>query len=411
MSSGRPLASGPMSASNGRPLGATATRSGAAAPARRTVRKYWFVVRSNWLKTRLPWNSLTLVAAPGVATVWALAAAGRARIVRMAARSRRRMPLETPRLDGSDAEGFDVLLDLVCGRRPDEDACDVRMLEGKGDRDCGGWYVQLRTEGDELMRRGEGGLVLGVVSLVLEAAVRAFVGVLACQRAARERGRGDDARLAGRRRRGRLGVLDGRAADEAVRELDRRGHRDALALGGRRGFGEQVGAPVEQTPRAQLAAFDQRAHLRDDLVDAQTGRRLLRVREVQVVEPHAREPGVELARPALLGPELPPQLVGDGHLVALPAGGAEQLAEDDLGVSGRDRRRARLVVVPGVVEEVDAGLARRAHHRDALLARRAPRRPPVRGGPAPARPPGAGRAARQWGGGPPEARVLERAHW
>src|SRR4051812_22115354 len=134
-----------MSASNGRRLGATATRSGAAAPARRTVRKYWFVVRSNWLKTRLPWNSLTLVAAPGVATVWALAAAGRARIVRMAARSRRRMPLETPRLDGSDAEGFQVLLDLARGRRADDDACDVRMPQGKGDRECGGWYVQLRT--------------------------------------------------------------------------------------------------------------------------------------------------------------------------------------------------------------------------------------------------------------------------
>src|SRR4051812_49959072 len=108
-----------MSASNGRRLGATATRSGAAAPARRTVRKYWFVVRSNWLKTRLPWNSLTLVAAPGVATVWAFAAAGRARIVRMAARSRRRMPLGTPRLDGRGAQGFQAFLVLVCSRRPD----------------------------------------------------------------------------------------------------------------------------------------------------------------------------------------------------------------------------------------------------------------------------------------------------
>src|SRR3954453_10531292 len=121
-----------MSASNGRRLGATATRSGAAAPARRTVRKYWFVVRSNRLKTRLPWNSLTLVAAPGGATVWALAAAGRARIVRVAARSRRRMPLETPRLDGSDAEGFQVLLDLARGRRPGWGAWGVWGAEGKG---------------------------------------------------------------------------------------------------------------------------------------------------------------------------------------------------------------------------------------------------------------------------------------
>ena len=68
-----------MSASNGRPLGATGTGSGAAAPARRTIREYWFAVRSNWLKTRLPANSLTLVAAPGVATVWASAAAGAGR--------------------------------------------------------------------------------------------------------------------------------------------------------------------------------------------------------------------------------------------------------------------------------------------------------------------------------------------
>src|SRR3954468_13383522 len=68
-----------MSASNGRPPEATGRRSGAAAPARRTMRNHRFVGRSNSLKTRLPWNSLTGVAAPGVATVCALAAAGSAR--------------------------------------------------------------------------------------------------------------------------------------------------------------------------------------------------------------------------------------------------------------------------------------------------------------------------------------------
>src|SRR3954471_7289880 len=334
MSSGRPLASGPMSASNGRPLGATATRSGAAAPARRTVRKYWFVVRSNWLKTRLPWNSLTLVEAPGVATVWAAAAAGRARIVRATGRSRRRMRLETPRLDGSDAEGFDVLLDLLWGRRPDEDACDVRVPQGEGDRERGGRHFQLRTEGDELLPNGESLCVLRVASLVLEAAVRALAGVLARQRARGERGGGDDVRAARLQRRGGFRVLDGRAANQAVRELDGGGHRDALALGAATRLGEHRRRPVEQAPRAELAALDQRAALRDDVVDAQAVGRLLGVREVDVVEPHALQRGVELRGRVLLGPELPPQLVGDGHLVARPAGSAEQLSEDDLRVAG-----------------------------------------------------------------------------
>src|SRR4051794_29389374 len=166
-----------MSASNGRPLGATGSRSRAASPARRTVRKYWFVVRSNWLKTRLPANSLTLVDAPGVATVWALAAAGRARIVRTAASSRRRMPLETPRLEGSDAEGFDVLLDLLGTRGADEDACDVGVREREGDRQRRGGYFELRTEGGEL-RCGEGGRVSWIVALGCEPAFRVLIEIL-----------------------------------------------------------------------------------------------------------------------------------------------------------------------------------------------------------------------------------------
>src|SRR5689334_9430021 len=124
-----------MSASNGRPLEATARRSGAVAPARRTVRNQRFWVRSNVLKTRLPWNSLTLVDAPGCATVWALAAAGRARTATAAAvaRSRRRMPLQTPQLDRSDDDGLDVLFDLLGGGGADEDACHVRVLQREGD--------------------------------------------------------------------------------------------------------------------------------------------------------------------------------------------------------------------------------------------------------------------------------------
>src|SRR3954468_4163899 len=109
-----------MSASNGRPLGATAMRSGAAAPARRTVRKCWFVVRSNWLKTTLPRNSLTPVAAPGVATVWALAAAGSAARAASAMSSVRRMSPSTRQRAGSDVERFDVLADLLGGGGADE---------------------------------------------------------------------------------------------------------------------------------------------------------------------------------------------------------------------------------------------------------------------------------------------------
>ncbi len=68
-----------MSASNVRVLAATGRRSGAAAPARRTERKYRPAVGSNWLKTMFPANSRTAVGAPGEATVSADARAGSAR--------------------------------------------------------------------------------------------------------------------------------------------------------------------------------------------------------------------------------------------------------------------------------------------------------------------------------------------
>src|SRR5262249_35806766 len=95
-----------------------------------------------------------------------------------------------------------------------------------------------------------------------------------------------------------------------------------------------------------------------------------------VVEAHARERAVELLRSRLLGPELPPELVCDADLVAIPAGRAEQLAEQHLGVTARDRRRARLVVVARVVEEVDSRLARRTHDLEPLFGRDALERPP-----------------------------------
>src|SRR4051794_18181107 len=267
-----------MSASNGRPLGATAMRSGDAAPARRTVRKCRLVVRSNWLKTTLPWNSLTPVAAPGVATVWALAAAGsapRAAAVAMAMARRRMLSPSTRGVGGSDADGaeagavdtlrhvqrFDVLRDLLRRRRSDEDACDAWVLQGERDRQCRGWCFQLRTEGEERLPGGKGSGVLRVVSLFLDAAVRGAGRVLAGEGAGGERRRGDDARAARVQRFDRLGVLDRRAAHEAVRELDRGRHRDALALRAPGRLGEEVGGPVEQPPRAELPALDQRPDL------------------------------------------------------------------------------------------------------------------------------------------------------
>src|SRR3954470_7593804 len=122
-----------MSASNDRPLEATGRRSGTVVPARRTVRNQRSCVRSNVLKTRLPANSLTPVAAPGVATVWALAAAGSARRARAAAMRMWRMSLSTRGACGIDADRGeagavdplghvhrrDVLRDLLRGRGTD----------------------------------------------------------------------------------------------------------------------------------------------------------------------------------------------------------------------------------------------------------------------------------------------------
>src|SRR3954447_9274481 len=166
-----------MSASNGRPLGATRNRSRAAAPARRTVRNHWFVVRSSWLKTTLPANSLTAVAAPGDAIVSAWAAGVTTpRTARAAARTRwrRDMPSERRSAGGRDADRAqafevallqplhqacrgDVLLDLLGRGRAEEDGGDVGMAEGEGDCELGRWCFQLRTEEGELVCRGQRG--------------------------------------------------------------------------------------------------------------------------------------------------------------------------------------------------------------------------------------------------------------
>ncbi|HYZ82186.1 MAG TPA: hypothetical protein VE571_13000 [Solirubrobacteraceae bacterium] len=64
-----------------------------------------------------------------------------------------------------------------------------------------------------------------------------------------------------------------------------------------------------------------------DLVGQRRG-----VEEVQAVKAHALKRILELGRGILLGPELPPQLVGHGDRVALGAHGAEQLPEEHLRV-------------------------------------------------------------------------------
>src|SRR3954451_24513242 len=98
-----------MSASKARPLEATGRRSAAGAPARRAGRNQRCEAWSNWLKTKFPAYSRTAVGAPGVATVWAGAAAGSARTTAAAAtkamaRFRRDMSSRTPQSARSNAD-------------------------------------------------------------------------------------------------------------------------------------------------------------------------------------------------------------------------------------------------------------------------------------------------------------------
>jgi hypothetical protein len=87
-----------------------------------------------------------------------------------------------------------------------------------------------------------------------------------------------------------------------------------------------------------------------------------------VIEAHAQQRPVELGDGVLVRVMLPPQLVGDRHVVARPAGGTEQLSEHHLRVAGGHRRGARLVVVARIVEEVDPRFHRRSHDRQTVVA-------------------------------------------
>jgi hypothetical protein len=189
--------------------------------------------------------------------------------------------------------------------------------------------------------------------------------VLARQGSVRQHGGGDHA--GARRVQGvdHCLVLGSVRIGEAVGELRGTRRRSLFGTSETGCFRDQLGRPVENSPSAHLPRCDQLIDGPDYLLNGQPVGRSLRVDEVEMFESHSLERSVELLRGRLLGPELPPELVRDDDLVALPAGGAKQLSEHDLGVPGPNWRRARLVVVARVVEKIDAVLACRRHHSKA----------------------------------------------
>jgi hypothetical protein len=98
--------------------------------------------------------------------------------------------------------------------------------------------------------------------------------------------------------------------------------------------------------------------------------------KVDVIKAHPCQRAVEFRGGVLIGPELPPQLVRHDRAGTVPSRGSEQLAEQHPGAAGGDRRVAGLVVVPGVVEEVEAVLAGGAHHGEARVPADPLERPP-----------------------------------
>ena len=167
-------------------------------------------------------------------------------------------------------------------------------------------------------------------------------------------------------------VLHPVAAHQAVRQLGRARLASTPELGAASdrlaaaaSAGQLTMPQARALPDATRPAWPATRSANDEPVGRRVG-----VDHVDVVEAHSAERCVELGGRVLLGPELPPQLVGHDDVVAVPAGRTEQLAEQDLGVAGGDRRGAGFVVVAGVVEEGDA----RAR------GRRASPRAPSRGG-------------------------------
>jgi hypothetical protein len=161
---------------------------------------------------------------------------------------------------------------------------------------------------------------------------------------------------------GGLGVIG-----EAARHLG--GHRPGRTrrVADLDRLGDLPGRPHPGAPRARPSALDQTGDLADDLGHVERRRRGDGVDQIDVVEPHPTQRAVELGGGVLRWPVLPPQFVGHGHFVTRPSRGPEQFAEHHLGVAGRDRRLAGLVVVAGVVEEVDAGVAGGPQHGHAVV--------------------------------------------
>ena len=152
---------------------------------------------------------------------------------------------------------------------------------------------------------------------------------------------------------GHLRVLDPARGGRGCRPAAR---RTAAARPLTRARTARAAGSAGQFTMAQARAFPAAMRPATSRTICSSGRRRggVGVDDVDVVEAHAPERPVELLSGALLGPELPPELVAHDRVVAPPPRGAEDLTEEHLGVAGRDRRPSALVVVASVVEEVDA---------------------------------------------------------
>ena len=117
-----------------------------------------------------------------------------------------------------------------------------------------------------------------------------------------------------------LRAFDRRPRDQAVRQL--RGARAAARPAQRATAAASASSSGGQltTPHARaFPADEQPGDQSTSLGGAETSGGGDRVDQVDVVEAHPPERAVELAAATLLGPELPPELVGDDDLVAPPA--------------------------------------------------------------------------------------------
>src|SRR5918993_1774108 len=263
--------------------------------------------------------------------------------------------------------GGDVLVQLGGRAGTEQHGRQRRVLEGVGEGDVGRRGAPLGGE----RRHTRCHRQAAVVHATRFAAV-----VAAHERAAGEHVAGDETDRAALERTMHLRVARPGVVDETRCHLRRARPRRAGAVANVERRVMLGGRPHPRAPRPSPPGLDQPRHLVDQQLHREPFGRMDGVDQVDVVEPHARERCAELVLCRLLRPELPPQLVRDDHLVALPSGGAEQLAEHDLGVAGRNRCPPGLVVVTRVVEHRDPSFAGGAHDLQTLLARDPFVRPP-----------------------------------